>query len=203
MSYVNYQRLIPEQHVPCHNTSLAGENVLHYKPFASSMHLYHRSLVGKQFATTYSIFSCLTSKALDTFGNIVKDSHLVYLKCITKCENLNSIGRRNCERIIEEKRHCHKRCVLSDALNSIPQLRSRNQLKYFSEKLLFSQKLRYSIERVVSHNVLFYQQLSIARYRVMFCAKNYNYQWCPLPLKINSQHLELLIDNKENKTNKL
>ena len=45
--------------------------------------------------------------------------------------------------------------MLSDVLNSRPHLRSRIQFKYFSE---------------FSHNVLYYQQLSIVRYQVSFYA---------------------------------
>ena len=42
----------------------------------------------------------------------------------------------------------------------------------FSEKLLLSQKLRTS-EGALSHNVLYYQQLSTAQYQVSFDAENY------------------------------
>ena len=67
-------------------------------------------------------------------------------------------------------------CVLFQML----QLNSRPQLKYFSEKLLLSQKLCY-LQREPSltrHNVLSYyqhdQQLSIARYQVIsFYSNNY------------------------------
>ena len=67
-------------------------------------------------------------------------------------------------------------CVLFQML----QLNSRPQLKYFSEKLLLSQKLCY-LQRepfLTRHNVLSYyqhdQQLSIARYQVIsFYSNNY------------------------------
>ena len=48
------------------------------------------------------------------------------------------------------------------------------RLKYFSEKLPLSQKLRYfrdaCSKEVVFHNVLYYQQLPNARYQVLFYA---------------------------------
>ena len=62
----------------------------------------------------------------------------------------------------KKKHHYRISCVLSDALNSRPQLRYRIQFKYLSEKLLLSQKLITS-EGDVSHNVLYYQKLYIAR----------------------------------------
>ena len=58
--------------------------------------------------------------------------------------------------------------MLSDVLNSRPHLRSRIQFKYFSENSLTYQKLL--LEGAVSHNVLYYQQLSIVRYQVSFYA---------------------------------
>ena len=45
------------------------------------------------------------------------------------------------------------------------QLRYRIQIKYFSEKLLFLKNYVTNSEGAVSHNVLYYQQLSIARYQ--------------------------------------
>ena len=53
-----------------------------------------------------------------------------------------------------------------------PQLRSRNQIKYFSEKLFLKKKNYITSEEAVSHNV-FYQQLSSARYQVSFYAETY------------------------------
>ena len=46
------------------------------------------------------------------------------------------------------------------------------QLNYFSAKLLIL-KNYVTTEGAVSHNVLYYQQLSIARYQVSCYAKNY------------------------------
>ena len=63
-------------------------------------------------------------QAMDTSGNIVKDksSHLVYLNIMNKittlsvtCENLNSIGWRSCERMMEKKHPWCTSCVVSDA----------------------------------------------------------------------------------------
>ena len=47
-----------------------------------------------------------------------------------------------------------------------------SSIQIFSEKLLLSQNYVTS-EGAVSHNVLYYQQLSIARYQVSFYANNY------------------------------
>ena len=67
---------------------------------------------------------------------IVKDqsSHLVYLNICTNyqtCENLNSIDRRSCEIIMEEKRHCHTR-VFSRCLISGPQILNLKITFFFS-----------------------------------------------------------------------
>ena len=81
--------------------------------------------------------------ALDTFGNCQRP---VFSLGVSqhghKITNL-WIGRRSCKRIMEEKtllshKLCAFRCLLSR-----PHLRSLNQLKYFSEKLILSQKLHY------------------------------------------------------------
>ena len=71
------------------------------------------------------------------------------------------MDRRRCERITEEKKPCCISCVISDALNFRPQLRSRIQFKYFSD---FSQ---------ISHKVLYYQKLYIARSQVSLYDNNY------------------------------
>ena len=65
----------------------------------------------------YAIFVSLTYRHWAP-SMVVKhqSSYLVYLNiCITyqTCENLNSIGRRSCERIMEEKQYsCRTSCVL-------------------------------------------------------------------------------------------
>ena len=83
---------------------------------------------------------------------------------------LDSIGNRSCKRIMHEKQPLHKiMCVLI-----------RCMIKGFSWRLLlfdweinsFS-KTNVTSEGAVSHNVLYYQQLSIARYEVCFDANNY------------------------------
>ena len=50
-------------------------------------------------------------------------------------------------------------------------VKSQYQFKYFTEKLLLSQKL--TSEGAVSLNVLYYQQLSTTPYQVSFYANNY------------------------------
>ena len=78
--------------------------------------------------------------------------------------------------MLEEKTLSHKSCAVSRYSISRPQPRFRIQIKYFTEKLL--------LEVVVSHNVLYYQQLSIARYQVSFYANNYFEQLPPCLLVI-------------------
>ena len=73
----------------------------------------------------------------------------------------------------ERKKHtCHTKLCAFRRLISRPRnliLRSRNQIH---RKVLLPQKLITS-EGAVSHNVFYYQQLSIARYQVTFYANNY------------------------------
>ena len=73
---------------------------------------------------------------------------------------------------LRKKHPCRTSCVLSDALNLRHQLRSRNQLKSFSEKFLLSQNYVTS-DGAVSHSVLFHQQLYVTRYQVSCYANNY------------------------------
>ena len=71
---------------------------------------------------------------------------------------------------MEEKHPCRTSCVLSESrLNSRPQL-----ILQFNSNILvnnyFFPKNYVTSEEAVSHNVLYYQQLSIARlYQVIFC----------------------------------
>ena len=69
---------------------------------------------------------------------------------------------------MEEKHHCRTNCVLSDAW-----IRDLQIKYYISEKLLLSQKVYVTSKEAVSHNVLYYQQLSIARYQVTIILSNY------------------------------
>ena len=65
----------------------------------------------------------------------------------------------------------HKLCAFR-CLNSRPQLRSRIQFNILVRNYFFLKNYVTS-EGAVSHNVLYYQQLSIARYQVSFYANNY------------------------------
>ena len=84
----------------------------------------------------------LLLKTLDTFGccqrPVFSSQHMPKIKKI--CENLNSIGRRSREIIMEEKTLELRafRCLISGPQNLI--LRSLNQIR---EKLLLSRKLHY------------------------------------------------------------
>ena len=62
--------------------------------------------------------------------------------------------------------------VCLQMMHSKPQLRSRIQFKYLSEKLLLFHKLCY-LQREPFNNVLHYQPLPITRYQVRFYANNY------------------------------
>ena len=79
------------------------------------------------------------------------------------------------ENNIEEKRPCRTSCVLPDAWFREPHPRSRIQFKYFlfSWENYFFLKHYITPEGAVSHNILYYEQLSIACYQVNLYANNY------------------------------
>ena len=101
-----------------------------------------------------------TLKTLNTFGSCQRPVffHLVYLNiCIQ-----NGPVKKRAQLVIKvekkktlDRQTCASRCV------------EQSFSDYLSEKLLLSQKLRY-VRGVVYHNVLPYQQLSVARYQVSF-----------------------------------
>ena len=59
----------------------------------------------------------------------------------------------------------------SESQNQI--LRPRNQIQIFKWKITSFSKTMLLLEEAVSHNSLYYQQLSIARYKISFYAHNY------------------------------
>ena len=89
----------------------------------------------------------------------------------------------------------HKLCALR-CLISRPQLWSRNNSSYFIlVRNYFSLKNYVTSEGAISHNVLYYQQLSIALYQVKFFMITIifsNYQQCPMPL--NSLKLHFVVN---------
>ena len=106
----------------------------------TSKHVQKELLVG---VTSLSYDSSLLIKG--HYLVIVKDQsyHLVHLKHmhnLQTCENLTSIGRRSCERIMEEKTPL---LAQISCLNLRPQQRCQIHFKYFSDKLLCSQKHCY------------------------------------------------------------
>ena len=111
---------------------------------------------------------------------IVKDqsSHLVYSNIMPKitnlCENLNSIGRRGCYMIMEEKTPLSHKVVCFQMLD-FGTSKSNSEVSKSNSNILvesyFFLKNYFTSERAVSHNVLYYQQLSIACYRLSFYAK--------------------------------
>ena len=83
---------------------------------------------------------------------------------------MDSIGNRSCKRIMHEKHPLHKiMCVLIRCM--IKGFRWR--LLLFDWEINSFSKTNVTSEGAVSHNVLYYQQLSIARYEVCFDANNY------------------------------
>ena len=93
---------------------------------------------------------------------------------ITTYENVSSIGRRNCEISMKEKKHpCHTTCVLSDAWFWILKILFWGLEIKFVEFYVFLKTTFFS-PGAVSHNVLYYQQLPHTRYRyqVSFYANN-------------------------------
>ena len=109
---------------------------------------------------------------------IVKDqsSHLLYLNICTKqqiCENLNSMGSQNCEINNGRKNTLVTRsCVLSDAWFRDLKINFWGLSIKFKYFYFFLENFVTS-EGAVSHNVLYYQQLSIACYQLSFYANNY------------------------------
>ena len=74
---------------------------------------------------------------------------------------------------------------------------SKLQEKFFMKKLVCFQsdsniivrnylflKNFVTSEGAISHNVVYYSQLSVAHYKVIFCANFSNYRTCPVPLKV-------------------
>ena len=87
-------------------------------------------------------------KALDTVGNCIKTS--IFTWCISTYAQNNNLWKfwRNWSSKLRENNgrkipFVTQVAVLSDAFNLRPQLRSRIQFKYLSEKLLLSQKVCY------------------------------------------------------------
>ena len=109
-------------------------------------------------------------KALDTFGNYCQrpvcslgvSQHYASIQ-ITNLRYLSSIGRRSCERIIEEKIPLLAQVVwfhmldfqISAEVSQSIELRNY----FFLENYVTS-------ERAVSHNVFYYQPLPITRYHI-------------------------------------
>ena len=112
-------------------------------------------------------------------------------------KKLNSTGRRNCVRILWNMRtSLVAQVVCFKTLISRPQLWSRNNSSYFIlVRNYFSLKNYVTSEGAISHNVLYYQQLSIALYQVKFFMITIifsNYQQCPMPL--NSLKLHFVVN---------
>ena len=101
---------------------------------------------------------------------IFKDqfSQLVYLNICTKyqsCENLNPIGRRRCEIIMEEEKTpllhevvCFQMPNFGTSQSKIVRYRNHIQIFQWNIIQLFG-NLCVTSEGFVSHNVLYYQQL--------------------------------------------
>ena len=90
---------------------------------------------------------------------------------------MSSAGCRSCKRLMEEKHPCRTSCVLSDTW-----IRDLSWGLKFNSNILFRNyfflKNYITSEGAVSHNVLYYQQLSIAQYQVSFYANNYQSLSC-------------------------
>ena len=94
--------------------------------------------------STISFLPPCLLKALDTFNNCQRP--VFTLKIMHKITNLYKFGLNWSSKLGENngrnKHPCRTSCVLLDALNLRPQMRSRIQFKYVSEILLLSQ-IRY------------------------------------------------------------
>ena len=115
---------------------------------------------------------CINFKGLeapDTFGRCQRPVFSLWCILTHKiCANLNSIGNRSCKRIMRRKK-----TPLSQIFVCFQMSNKRLQLKSVTigvRTYLFVKNYVAS-EGAVSHNVLYYQQLSIAHYQVSFYAK--------------------------------
>ena len=94
------------------------------------------------------------------------------------CENLNSIGRRSCKVKMEEKTPLTHKVVCFQMLD-FGTSKSYSEVSKSKSNIISVQNYCFSFfnyvtsEGVVSHNVLFYQQLSIDCYAVRFYSNNY------------------------------
>ena len=88
---------------------------------------------------------------------------------ITNLWKFDSIGHRSCKRIMKEKTPLLHKFVCFQMLIKASGLKS---FIIWVRNYLFLKNYVTS-EGAVSHNVLYYQQLSIARYQVSFYANNY------------------------------
>ena len=89
---------------------------------------------------------------------------------ITNLWKFDSIGHRSCKRIMKEKTPLLHKFVCFQM--PIKGFRVWSLLNIWVRNYLFLKNYITS-EGAVSHNVLYYQQLSIARYKVSFSAYNY------------------------------
>ena len=119
------------------------------------------------------------SKTLHTFGNCQRpvfslgvSQHNAQNNRPVIELNLSSKLRDNIEKKKKiATRSCAFRCLISGTQNQI--MRSRNQIQIILKENYFFFENHGTSEGAVSHNALYYHQLSIACYQVSFYANNY------------------------------
>ena len=90
------------------------------------------------------------------------------------CENLSSIGHQSCEIIMKEETPLSLEVVCFQMLDFETSNSKSEVSKSNSWKITSFSKNYVTSEGAVSHNVLYYQQLPVACYQVIFYANNYS-----------------------------
>ena len=158
------------------------------------------------YRVTLQILRCFNEvnlKALYTFGychrpvfslGVSQHMHKITNMCTVEL-NWSSKLRDNYER----KKPCHTTLCAFRCLNSTPQnqiLRFQNQIQIFQRNYFFLKNhvtsehgggLPPCSEGAISHNVLYYQHLSVDRLTSHFYAHNYFEQYQQKPVPLNQQ----------------
>ena len=113
-----------------------------------------------------------TLTTLDTFG---KCHRPVFSLCVSQnlhtCENFNSIGRRSCETIMEEKTPLLHEVVCNQVLEFETSIWNSEVSKSNSNILVrhnFFFENDVTSEGAISHNIVYYQCFSVDLYQVSF-----------------------------------
>ena len=111
---------------------------------------------------------------------------------------MNSIGRlKDCEIIMKEKTPLSREVIVCFQMLEFETSKSNSEVSKSNSNILvrnnFFLENDVTSEGAVSHNVLYYQHLSIARYQVSFMLIIIlsNYKMCPVALSFTQLQLHL------------